>query len=111
MNEYDTRVARGGYFLDRVKPDWREKVTPSDILMSGVYDCVIGQVFGSFSSVFDYSHEAEAYARYLGFQATTCPNSPCEGECDLDSEGRAEFECYNIECAFLENAWRDYLKV
>lgn len=58
-------VDRGAAFLDRRRPDWRDKVDVSTLDMSHGSWCVLGQVFGSYSEgrvrLGINSHEAAGY--------------------------------------------------
>lgn len=42
------RVDRGIRDLDRVKPDWRDRISLEDLMMESIHYCVLGQVFGRF---------------------------------------------------------------
>lgn len=103
MDEYDERVARGVRFLDAVKPDWRKSVNLDILNLESPCRCIIGQVFGDYSSLFFWIPipETEDYidmefACALGFNAKN------DWEDDIDLR--------EIELAWLENAWRDVLK-
>lgn len=52
MSQYltvDERVAAGVALLDRVAPDWFERIDLYDLDMSESGYCVLGQVFGGYS--------------------------------------------------------------
>jgi hypothetical protein len=103
MNEYDKRVANGIRFLDAVKPDWRESVNLDTFDLSSIFQCIIGQVFGSYNDVFPWIYVNEVhvdfeFAKALGFNGNTSTDEDSE----IDREA---------EMAWLENAWREALKV
>ncbi len=52
MNEemtLDERVAKGSQWLDQKQPGWRQKINIDTLDVESMYNCVLGQVFGSFS--------------------------------------------------------------
>jgi hypothetical protein len=100
MNIYDIRVSNGIHFLNAIKPDWRESVSFDRLDMSDDGSCILGQLFGSYDSLAGWNLEAAPYYASLGLYVY------CSGEIDPYSDMK-QFE---VEYAWLENAWFDVLK-
>ncbi len=46
MNSTQERVSKGAAFLDRVVPDWRDRVDVDSLSMVDYDRCVVGQILG-----------------------------------------------------------------
>ena len=69
------QVDRGVAYLDRVEPNWREKVNPEILVIDSMDNCVLGQVFGHFDECQlvagdDWVKVALHYGFYEGITAT-----------------------------------------
>lgn len=47
--KFSDRVARGVARLDKYSPDWRDRINRDRLNMAESRDCVLGQLFGSFT--------------------------------------------------------------
>jgi len=43
------RAARGAEFMDRVRPGWFNEIRLDDLEMLSLKDCILGQIYGSYS--------------------------------------------------------------
>lgn len=100
MNIYSLRVSNGIRFLNAIKPDWRESVSFDRLDMSSGYRCILGQAFGSYSKVAGWNEEAEPYYASLGMLVRS--------NCEIDPY--SDMKVWDVEYAWLENAWFDVLK-
>lgn len=100
MNIYDMRVSNGIHFLNAIKPDWRESVSFDQLDMSNGGFCILGQLFGTYGKVAGWNLEAAPYYASLGMFVHY------SGEIDPYSD----MEQFEVEYAWLENAWFDVLK-
>jgi hypothetical protein len=65
----ESRVSRGVSWLDYFVPEWRSKVSVSELDMNSSAKCVIGQLFGSFSMAIKGGFLTVSQAREYGFAA------------------------------------------
>lgn len=91
MNDHEQelrlRVKRGAALLDRLEPRWRQWVDAENLRMQGGCDCVLGQVFGSYS---------EGVAKLLGL-------------CTVDEPADYGFVTRWEDYPLLDTLWREYL--
>ena len=71
---------RGERLLDRVQPDWRDKVDRERLCMSDGCDCILGQVYGDYNDgliALDEEMrlgEQPVHASQYGFSTLDLPN-------------------------------------
>lgn len=78
MSVIAENVARGVALLDSKVPDWRSKIDERELCMADMFNCILGQVFGSFGAglkslhgVNISTHEAWQFGVAHGFDAST----------------------------------------
>lgn len=76
LMEAEQRVGLGAYFLDLIKPEWRNTVDPASLQVNSGLLCPLGQCFGSYAKAIDdlmlgdevvelgfYSHDVDDYSK------------------------------------------------
>ena len=110
MDEFDDKVFYGTQWLDAVRPDWWVDFNLEIFSLSDPSTCVIGQVFGSYSRVFTHLDGAHEFAVEMGFVVNLNPGAAPAFRY-IDRAGYSvSFYVFDLEYAFLENAWLDLIK-
>lgn len=94
------RVERGAALLDRERPGWEEDVDLGRLQMTSTCDCILGQIFGTYTSGFkelvrNLPSQFLFSSRDHGFTADGAPTAPPAllGEwIDLGNAWAAEIE-------------------
>lgn len=48
MHELEIAVKKGSSLLDNVLPDWADNIDNTELDMSSLLDCILGQLYGTF---------------------------------------------------------------
>lgn len=63
----------GASLLDRVSPGWAKRIDRSRLAMNSLYDCILGQLYGSYAEGLTALRLTEETARMYGFNRTPKP--------------------------------------
>ena len=108
MDEFDEKVFYGAQWLDYVRPAWWVEFDLEIFELNDPLNCVIGQVLGNYSQVFTHLDGAHEFAVEMGF-VVSFNSDPAFRY--IDRAGYSvSFYVFDLEYAFLENAWRDLIK-
>ncbi len=109
MDEFDEKVFYGAQWLDYVRPAWWVEFDLEIFELNDPLNCVIGQVFGSYSQVFTHLDGAHEFAVEMGFVANLNPGAAPAFRYTNRAGYDIPFHMSDLEYAFLENAWRDLI--
>lgn len=93
MNAYEERAVVGAAFLDEHAPGWREAVDVNKLKLGDTCNCVLGQVYGSYSRGLRLLHLSDGGARF-GFSV------------EATDDWKHDAQCYG----WLTRAWRKVLR-
>ena len=97
-----TRIERGAKLLDERAPGWRERIDLDRLDMGGCFDCVLGQLFGGYSTGADALGLHLPTDSSLGFDVDAMEQYPRRRPTGVTSWRR---EAHNR----LTAAWREFL--
>lgn len=67
------RIVNGAELLDYERPGWRDEIDLDELNLSDMYNCVLGQVYGSFTAgirVLDIDSKGRDYEASYGFEVS-----------------------------------------